>query len=89
MVSVMNTVRFSSVSAFSVAKPGAPRFRPIRLRMCSRCTSKRPTRPQIIASASPRCSISAAMVVMERRTMVLAASGVTPRRPMSLWKLSQ
>jgi hypothetical protein len=42
---------------------------------------KRPSSPQIIASASPRLSASAAITVVEVRTSVRAASGVMPRRP--------
>ena len=72
-----------------VAKPGAPRLRPSTLLRMRRWLSKRPTRPQSMASASPRWTISEAMVVLERRTMAFEASGVMPRRPMSLWYVSQ
>jgi phytoene dehydrogenase-like protein len=40
---------------------------------------------QSMPSASPRCTISAAMVVVERCTLAFAASGLTPRRPMIRW----
>ena len=38
-----------------------------------------------MASASPRLTASAAIVVVLVRTMVRAVSGVTPLRPTSEW----
>ena len=40
---------------------------------------KRPSSPQIIASASPRPTARAPITVVLVRTMVRAASGLTPR----------
>ena len=82
-VSAMKRVCLSSSSALTVAKPCAPGCRPTTSRRCAKCPSKRPTRPHSSASASPRCTISAAMVVLERRTVALAMSGVTPSRAFS------
>ena len=79
-VSVMNSVCSSSVSAFIAARVCTPGLQPMTRRTWSRWASKRPTRPQTMASASPRLSISAAMSVFDRRTAALATSGVTPSR---------
>ena len=81
----MNRVRSGSISAFSVARPGAPGSTPMMSRMLSRCASKRPTSPHSMASASPRCTISAAITVLERRTVALAASTDTPLRAIRRW----
>ncbi len=72
----------SSIRPLRVARQGASVRRPITSLIFARCASKRPCRPQSMASASPRFTIRAAMVVVERRTAFLAASGLMPRRPM-------
>ncbi len=68
-----------------VAKPGAPSFRPSTDCTWATWPSNLPTKPHSIASASPTCTISAAIKVLERRTAALAASGVTPLRPIRRW----
>ncbi len=68
----------------SAAKSCAPGASPMMSRMWRRCRSKRPSRPQIMASASPRCTASArdhGRCWCAR--CVRAASGVTPLRPAS------
>ena len=84
-VSVMNSVRCSSSTAFIAAKWWAPSFWPMTVRTWSRWWSKRPTSPHSIASASPRRSIIVAIKVLERRSAALAMSGVMPSRPMICW----
>ncbi|MNN43258.1 hypothetical protein D3C81_1574840 [compost metagenome] len=84
-VSVMNSVYFSSISAFMAANTLAPGARPITSRTCSRWASKRPTVPHSSASASPICISMVPISVFERRSATLAMSGVTPSRPRSAW----
>ena len=67
-----------SVMAASSVTPGA---RPITSRMICRRERKRPSSPQIMASASPRRTAIEAMIVELVRTCVRAASGVMPLRP--------
>ena len=49
--------------------------------ICLRRDWNRPSRPQINASASPRCTARAPITVVLVRTSVRAALGVTPLRP--------
>jgi ABC-type nitrate/sulfonate/bicarbonate transport system substrate-binding protein len=57
-------------------KPRTPGAKPIMSPIWRKREAKRPSSPHNIASASPRCTASAAMTVGDVRTNVRAASGV-------------
>ena len=80
-VSVMNSEPRAVTSMFMAEKSDTPGASPMISRIERRRRWKPPTKPQIIASASPRFTAIAPMMVALVRTSRRAADGLMPRRP--------
>jgi hypothetical protein len=84
-VSARKKVPRGSTRALSAAGAVTPGRKPMTLITSRRCGRYGPKLPQIMASASCFCTISAAITVLLVRTAVRATSGDTPRRASSWW----